>query len=97
MFFKSHIESIAERIGEYYSGSIYKQGKYSLLGLLSRILSRVKIDEEYVELVRELSQKGVVIYALKNKSQLNSLIISDICIRHNLVKPDYCHGISMIL
>ncbi len=97
MFVTSKVESLAAKIGEYYSGSFFEQEKYSILGLFGRILSRVKIDEEYVELVRELPKRGVVIYALKNKSQLNSLIISNICKRHDLVRPDYCHGIGMIL
>lgn len=97
MSVRAKIESLAVKIGEYYPGSLYEERKGPLLGLINRILSRVKIDEEDVELVREKSRKGVVIYALKNKSQLNSLIICNICRRHDLVRPEYCHGIRMTL
>ena len=97
MFINSKIESLGAKIGEYYSGSLYEQGKFSLFGLFSKILSRVKIDEDYVEKVRELSREGIVVYALKNKSQLNSLILWNICNRYEIKGPDYCHGIRMIL
>jgi len=97
MSVREKIASLAAKIGEYYPGSLYGEGKGFFLRLFNSILSRVTMDAEDVELVRERSHKGVVVYALKNKSQLSSLIICNICRRHDLLHPAYCHGINMIL
>ncbi len=91
-------QSWRNKVREYYSGSIYDQKKSPLLWLFEKVLSRVKMAEEYyVEDLKNLSQKGVVIYALKNKSQLNSLILWNLSRREDISRPVYCHGISMIL
>jgi len=85
------------KIGEYYSGSLYDDSSSPLLWYLRRILSKVNIAEEYVDDLQTLEQKGVVIYALKNKSQINSLILRDLTRRLGVREPSYCHGINMIL
>jgi len=91
-------QSWRNKVREYYSGSIYDQKKSPLFWLFEKILSRVKMAEDYyVEDLKNLSQKGVVIYALKNKSQLNSLILWNLSRREGISRPVYCHGISMIL
>ena len=46
--------------------------------------------------LKALSEKGVIVYALKDKSQLNSLILREICMRKAIPPPVYCHGINMI-
>ncbi|MCD6154156.1 MAG: 1-acyl-sn-glycerol-3-phosphate acyltransferase [Syntrophobacterales bacterium] len=97
MSIKSKIESCGARIGEYYSGSLYDQHGSPLFRLLGKITSSVRIDEEYLKSLKSLSEEGIVIYALKNKSQLNSLIIRDLSRKNGLIVPVYCHGINMIL
>jgi len=59
------------------------------------VLSKVRITDETVR-PQSLSAKGVVVYALKNKSQLNSLILRELGIRKGIPQPVYCHGINMI-
>jgi hypothetical protein len=69
MSIKSKIESCGTKIGEYYSGFLYDQHMSPLFWLLGKILSSVKIDEEYLRDLTNLSERGIVVYALKNKSQ----------------------------
>jgi len=93
---KSIIKSLKNKIGEYYSGSLYDRQKSLILWLFEKILARVQIADEYVDELKNLSRKGIVIYALKNKSQLNSLILWHLSARVGISQPVYCHGISMI-
>lgn len=91
------IKTLKKKIGEHYAGQLYSQRRSPLLWLLGRMLSRVKIEGEYVEELKTLSRKGIVVYALKNKSILNSLILWDLSKREELSHPEYCHGISIML
>ncbi|MBW2631719.1 MAG: 1-acyl-sn-glycerol-3-phosphate acyltransferase [Deltaproteobacteria bacterium] len=97
MTIKSGWKSFGRQIDEYYSGLFYEEKKSPLFRLLNIALSRVKADEEELERLKNLSGKGVVVYALKNKSQLNCLILRNILDRGNIEIPSYCHGINMIL
>ena len=71
MSIRSLLQSLSEKVGAFYSGSLYREKRFPLFWILDRFLSRVVIDEESLGQLRELSQKGIVVYALKNKSQLN--------------------------
>jgi hypothetical protein len=71
----STIKSWTTEIGVYYAGSLYREDNFPLSWLLRKVLSKVRITDETVEGLKSLSAKGVVVYALKNKSQLNSLIL----------------------
>ena len=97
MSIKSKIKSWTTEIEEYYSGSIYGQDRFSLFRLFRKILSRVELAEEYVEELKDLSKKGIVVYALKNKSQLNCLILRELSFRKGIQRPVYCHEINMII
>ncbi|HPQ45055.1 MAG TPA: 1-acyl-sn-glycerol-3-phosphate acyltransferase [Syntrophales bacterium] len=97
MTLKSGWESIGRQIGEYYSGFLYEEKWSPLFRLLNTTLSKVKADEEGLERLKDLSKEGVVVYALKNKSQLNCLILRNILTRGGIEKAVYCHGINMIL
>ncbi|MEA1971108.1 MAG: hypothetical protein U9N37_05785, partial [Thermodesulfobacteriota bacterium] len=97
MTIKSEWNSFGRRIGEYYSGLFYEVKRSLLFKLLNTALSKVKVDEEELEELKNLSGKGVVVYALKNKSQLNCLILRNMLDRRNIERPSYCHGINMIL
>lgn len=85
------------RAGEHYEGELYAPTRYPLFWLLDRILSRVTMAEEDVEALKDLSARGVVVYSLKNRSQLNCLIIRSLLSRNGLDRPVYCHGTSMLL
>lgn len=91
------IEKLKQKIGDYYAGCIYGESASPLLWLINKVLSRVKMAEEHVQGLRELSEKGIVVHALKNKSQLNALILWNISKREGIAPPDYCHGINMML
>ncbi|MBW2672835.1 MAG: hypothetical protein JRD89_05355, partial [Deltaproteobacteria bacterium] len=85
------------RVGEYYSGLLYEEKKSPLFRLLGRALSKAKADEEDLEKLKDLSEKGVVVHALKNQSQLNCLILRNVLTRGDVERPVYCHGINMLL
>ncbi len=92
----STIRSWTTQIGVYHAGSLYKEDNFPLYWLVRKVLSKVQITDETAEGLKALSEKGVVVYALKNKSQLNSLILREICVRKEIPQPVYCHGINMI-
>ena len=59
---------------------------------LSRYLSKVELAPECEQALKGLSEKGVVVYALKYRSRLNSLILHDLGLRMNIPQPLYFHG-----
>jgi len=80
---------------EYYSGHLYDEQKFFQFRLVKTFLSRVTLADEYVEAVNKLSTEGVVIYALNQRSELNSLIIYELFKRKGMPIPVYCHGMNM--
>ena len=80
---------------EYYSGHLYDDQNFLQFRLAKTFLSRVSIADEYVEAVKKLSTEGVVVYALNQKSELNSLIIYELFKRKGVPIPVYCHGMNM--
>ena len=97
MTIKSGWESFGRQIGEYYSGFFHEEKRSPLFRLLNIALSKVKIDEEGLENLKNLPKERIIVYALKNKSQLNCLILRNMLTRGGAEKPVYCHGINMIL
>jgi hypothetical protein len=61
MSIKSKIKSWTTEIGEYYSGSLYKHNGFSLFRLFRKIISRVELAEEYVEELKDLAKKRIVL------------------------------------
>ncbi len=90
------LQSLSDKVGAFYSGSLYRENRFPLFWILDRFLSRVVIDEESLGQLRELSRKGIVVYALKNKSQLNCLILRNLLYRNRIERPVYCQGITML-
>ncbi|MGP8153861.1 MAG: 1-acyl-sn-glycerol-3-phosphate acyltransferase, partial [Smithella sp.] len=80
---------------EYYSGHLYDDQKFFQFRLVKTFLSRVSIADEYVEAIRKLSTQGVVVYALNQRSELNSLIIYELFKRKGMPIPVYGHGMNM--
>ena len=91
------IRKLKQIIGEYYPGFLYDETTSPLLWVFHKVLSRVQMTGEYIEDLRDLSRKGIVVHALKNSSQLNALILWNISKREGITRPVYCHGINMIL
>ncbi|MEK6654549.1 MAG: hypothetical protein AABY92_05320, partial [Thermodesulfobacteriota bacterium] len=96
MSFLSAIRSWTTEIGVYHAGSLYPEDNFPLSWLVRKALSKVRIADETAEDMKSLSEKGVVVYALKNKSQLNSLILRDLSVRKGIPRPVYCHGVNML-
>jgi glycerol-3-phosphate O-acyltransferase len=80
---------------EYYSGRLYDEQNFLQFRLAKTFLSRVSIADEYVEAIKKLSTEGVVVYALNQRSELNSLIIYELFKRKGLPDPVFCHGMNM--
>ncbi len=80
---------------EYYAGCIYDRQDFWRFRPAKTYLSRVSIAEEEVNALKKLAGEGVIIYAIKQRSKLNSLIITEIAGRKGLAKPVYCHGMNM--
>ena len=97
MTIKSEWNSFGRQVGEYYSGIFYEAKRSPLFRLFNTALSRARADEEELEKLKNLSSEGVIVYALKNKSQLNCLILRNMLDRENIERPSYCHGINMII
>ena len=69
----STIRAWTTEIGVYHAGSLYREENYPLYWLVRKVLSKVMVSDETVERLKSLSEKGIVVYTLKNSSQLNSL------------------------
>jgi glycerol-3-phosphate O-acyltransferase len=80
---------------EYYAGCIYDRQDFWRFRPAKAYLSRVSIADEDVNALKMLAGRGVIVYALKQRSKLNSLIISEIAGRKGLARPVYCHGMNM--
>jgi glycerol-3-phosphate O-acyltransferase len=82
---------------EYYSGCIYQEGESPLYWVLKSYLSRVELNPENVCKVQELAKRDVVVYVLKNRSQLDCMILENLSRRKDIPHPVYCHGINMLI
>ena len=80
---------------EYYSGCLYARQDFLRFRPVKTFLSRVSIADEYVEKIKKLASDGLVVYAIKQRSKLNSLIIHELTQRKDLPRPLYCHGMNM--
>ena len=74
----SAIRAWTTEIGIYHAGSLYREENFPLYWLVRKVLSKVLVSDETAEGLKSLAEKGVVVYALKNKSQLNSLILREL-------------------
>ena len=79
-----------------YGGSLYDSSGFSLSRFLERILCRVGFSDEAAEELRSLYQRGVVVYAQKNASQLDALILREVLKKKGIPPPIYCHAVNMV-
>ncbi|MCK9362235.1 MAG: 1-acyl-sn-glycerol-3-phosphate acyltransferase [Syntrophales bacterium] len=93
----SRIKGGTAEIGVRHAGSIYREQNFPFSLLVHKVLSRVAVSDEIVEKLQSIAQKGVVVYVLKNKSQLNSLIIRELALRKGIPEPVYSHDVNMII
>ena len=63
---------------EYYSGCLYDKQNFWRFRPAKMFLSQVSIADEYIDSLRKLSKEGLIIYAIKQRSKLNSLIIYEL-------------------
>jgi glycerol-3-phosphate O-acyltransferase len=80
----------------FYAQCLYEKENFPLSWLVKKVLSGVDLADQYVESLKKLADTGVVVYALKQKSQLNSLIIRELSARKGIPRPVYSHNCNMI-
>jgi glycerol-3-phosphate O-acyltransferase len=79
-----------------YGGCLYrKDGLFEIL-LLKKFLAKVLVPEETEKLVTRSASEGVVVYALKQQSQLNTLIIRETAGSRGFPRPSFAHDTNMI-
>ncbi len=61
-------------------------------GFVKNISRRVRFMEEQAQAIRHLASQGIVVYALKNKSRLNSLLLKEITLLQGLPVPLWSLG-----
>ena len=78
-------------------GVINREG-LSFGGIFAReVRCRVELRDSYLEELKKFSGQGVIIYALKNRHQLSTLILTDVLSRIDIQQPSYCHDMNMAL
>lgn len=97
MSFLSKIKAWTAEIGVRHAGSMYREENFPFSLLVHRVLSKVVVSDEIAECLKSIAEKGVVVYVLKNKSQLNSLIIRELSLRKGIPEPVYSHDVNMII
>jgi len=77
--------------------SLYEQTNFLLDWLVRKALRKISFDTEVAENLRKLGNEGLVVYALKDRSQLNSLILWDLARRKGIPMPVHSHDVNMTL
>lgn len=72
-------------------------GHVPLYGLLRDVLAGISFDKAYIENLRRLGEEGIVIYALKDRSHLNTIILYDLALRAGIPRPTYSFDVNMLL
>jgi len=87
----------SEQSPEYNKG-ILDQNGLSISGMFAKeVRCRVELRESYLDELKSFSGKGVILYALKNKHQLSTVILADVLSKIEIQQPSYCHGVNMFL
>ena len=72
-------------------------GHVPLYGLLRDVLSNIAFKEDYAASLKKLGEQGIVVYALKDRSRLNTLILYDLALRQGIPRPAYAFDVNMVL
>lgn len=81
---------------EQYSGCLYGKDNIILQLLLKKVLSKVLVPEETEKEIAKSASEGVVVYAIKQQSQLNTLIIREAAASHGFPRPSFTHDTNML-
>ncbi|MBN1662170.1 MAG: 1-acyl-sn-glycerol-3-phosphate acyltransferase [Deltaproteobacteria bacterium] len=81
---------------EYYAESLYGKHSFSLYRFVDKAFSRVQLADEDVACIRSLAEQGVVVYALKYRSRLDSLIVWETASQKGIPRPVYSHGVNLM-
>ena len=75
---------------------MYEEENYPLYWFVRKVLSQVNFVDASQGLLSKKAVEGVVVYALKGRSQLNSLILRELAHRFAVPMPVYAQGVNMI-
>ncbi|HOI73330.1 MAG TPA: 1-acyl-sn-glycerol-3-phosphate acyltransferase [Syntrophales bacterium] len=81
---------------EQHSGCLYGKDSLPLILLLKKVLSKVLIPEETEKKIARAASDGVVVYAVKQQSQLNTLIIRESARTRGFPRPTFSHDTNML-
>jgi len=79
-----------------YKEKLY-MGHVPLYGLLRDILAGISFEQSYVSTLRKLGEEGIIVYALKDRSHLNTIILYDLALRLGIPRPTYSYDVNMTL
>jgi len=82
---------------EYYAERLYEEDTFPIAWVLRKVFAQIKFTQAHAEALKELAGKGVVVYALRQRSQLNTLIIRQLAAATGIPRPVYAHGTNMAL
>jgi len=68
-----------------------------LYGLIKGVMDRIPFDGESVSYLKDLKEKGTVIYALKDRSQINTMVLYALARRTGIPRPEFSAGVNMLL
>ena len=72
-------------------------GHVPLYGLMRDVLSNIAFKEDYAVSLKKLAEEGIVVYALKDRSHLNTLILYDLALRQGIPRPTFAYDVNMVL
>lgn len=96
MSFSQMLKSWLSGLEEQYSGCLYAKDSIPLLLLLKKVLSKVHVPEETEKKIAKAASEGVVVYAIKQQSQLNALIIRESAAARGFPRPSFAHDTNML-
>lgn len=80
---------------KYYFEKLY-MGHVPVYGMLRDVFAGISFNEEFASTLRELGDKGTIIYALKDRSHLNTIILYDLAIRKGIPRPTFAFDVNMV-
>jgi len=79
---------------EKYTGFISEKRSLPYSLLFQRLISRIELGDEDASRLEDLFRSGAVVFAQKNKSQIDCLILQEVLFK-GLQKRIYCHQVNM--
>ncbi|MCX7816861.1 MAG: 1-acyl-sn-glycerol-3-phosphate acyltransferase [Syntrophales bacterium] len=95
-FFFSRIKEWLKTSKENEPGNLYEKPGL-LFRTFEKLLTNIPFDEESASSISKLGEGGVVVYALREPSQLNTMILYGICLKKGLPCPSYVPSVNLSL